>query len=139
MNIHALGRDPPCPCHTATPKRYLLSARVTTASSASFCENIIQIRPQFEQRQRINKYMGPPFRIEKPLEKPKHPKSIEKEKLEKMPSHPKGKTKNAKTLKLLEKPFPQTSVRAKTLRRHHGRSVPDILTCAPAALHVRAG
>ena len=36
MNIHALGRDPPCPCHTATPKRYLLSARVTTASSASF-------------------------------------------------------------------------------------------------------
>ena len=36
VNIHALGRDPPCPCHTATPKRYLLSARVTTASSASF-------------------------------------------------------------------------------------------------------
>ena len=43
VNIHALGRDPPCPCHTATPKRYLLSARVTTASSASFRENIFKI------------------------------------------------------------------------------------------------
>ena len=41
VNIHALGRDPPCPCHTATPKRYLLSARVTTASSASFRDMLI--------------------------------------------------------------------------------------------------
>ena len=41
VNIHALGRDPPCPCHTATPKRYLLSARVTTASSASFRDKFI--------------------------------------------------------------------------------------------------
>ena len=68
MNIHALGRDPPCPCHTATPKRYLLSARVTTASSASFRDQKQRKQTKETQRQRgLTPLSFFPFSSEKSL------------------------------------------------------------------------